>query len=70
MEARRLLDAGFEQSELNALTTEFPTPEWLDPKYLDYNAPRDDWQELAAPIHSRARLIVTELRTVATFDAE
>jgi hypothetical protein len=68
--ALHLSDQDFEQSDLNSFSEGFPTPEWLEPKSLDYNAPRSSWQERAAELHARARTVALDLRTIATYDGQ
>jgi len=65
--AARLLSDGFVQSQLNDLGYMYPKPAWLDPRQVDYNGPREPWQEQIAEIHHVARKIALELRGVARF---
>jgi hypothetical protein len=47
--ARELQATGYSQSELNELAGGFPSgPDWLNPKALDYGAPRKPWQDEVA----------------------
>ena len=65
--AARLLRDGFTQEDLNELGGEFPDGAWwLNPKALDYGAPRDRWQEEVAELHQHALAVAMDLRSVAT----
>jgi hypothetical protein len=66
-EAHRLLDQGFTKDDLNGLAGQFPAgPDWLNPKFVDYNGPREGWQEAVAALMSEARQVALDLRAVAT----
>ena len=68
--AEALLAGGWSQSELNLLAGQFPMGAWwLHPKALDYDAPREPWQEEIAVKHARAKIVARDLRSVATYDA-
>lgn len=66
-EARRLLENGFTKEELNVVAGQFPDgPDWLHPKFADYNGPRADWQETVADLMDQAGRVALDLRAVAT----
>ena len=65
--AGRLLREGFTQADLNELGGQFPDGAWwLNPKALDYDNPRDPWQDEVAELHNHARAVAMDLRSVAT----
>jgi len=67
-EALRLLDDGYTRGELNAVASQFPSgPDWLDPRQVDYNGPREPWQETVAESLILAQKTAQDLRAVATF---
>jgi len=39
---------------------------WLNPKALDYNSPRDLWQDEVAWLHEHASAVALDLRSIAT----
>jgi len=62
-----LLREGFTQADLNELGGQFPVGAWwLNPKALDYNSPRDPWQDEVAKLHGHARAVALDLRSLAT----
>jgi hypothetical protein len=63
--ADTLLRDGFTQRELSAVSTMLPNePSWLDPRAVDYNAPRAAWQnDLVAPV-TECRRTALDLRTL------
>lgn len=66
-EARRLLAQGFTKDDLNGVAGQFPSgPDWLNPKFADYNAPRAAWQEAVAALMRQAQQLALDLRAVAT----
>ena len=67
--ANRLLRAGWDREALTNLSAQFPAcPDWLNPKAVDFGAPREPWQDEVAALHSRASRVALELRAVATYD--
>jgi hypothetical protein len=65
--ASRLLAEGWTQADLNELGGEFPDGAWwLNPKALDYDAPREAWQNDVAILHEYARMAALDLRAIAT----
>jgi hypothetical protein len=40
--------------------------DWLNPKAVDFNGPREPWQEDIAKIHARAAQLALDLRAAAT----
>lgn len=50
--AAQLLADGYSQADLNELGREFPEGAWwLHPKALDYDNPREPWQDQVAILH-------------------
>ena len=66
--AARLIDEGFNQAELNELGGQLPVTTWLNPKAVDFGAPRLPWQDDVAELRSRAQDVAWSLRAVATLD--
>jgi hypothetical protein len=65
--AGRLLAEGWTRSDLNELGGEFPDGAWwLNPKALDYDTPREAWQDDVAILHQHARMAALDLRAIAT----
>ncbi len=49
------------------MTEPFPDGAWwLNPKALDYNSPRDLWQDEVAWLHEHASAVALDLRSIAT----
>lgn len=65
--ASTLLDQGWRQGDLTALGADYPTPptDWLSPKSLDYNGPRERWQDDVAEWYGRGRALALDLRAIA-----
>jgi hypothetical protein len=64
--AEQLLTEGFTQADLNEVGGEFPAGAWwLHPKALDYDNPREPWQDQIATWHEQAQSISGDLRAVA-----
>jgi hypothetical protein len=62
-----LIAHGFTDSELNALARSIPERlPWMHPKYLDYNALRQAWQEAAVRYVDQAETAALELRARPT----
>jgi hypothetical protein len=67
--AANLLGAAFSHDDLKALAFALPhEPEWLNPKYLDFDGPREAWQDDVAKLDSSARRVALELRAIATYE--
>ena len=66
--AARLIDEGFDQADLNELGGQLPFTMWLNPKAVDFGAPRLPWQDEVAELHSQAQGVAWNLRAVATLD--
>lgn len=65
--AAALQTAGWSQSDLNELGGQFPDGGWwLNPKDVDYGAPRLPWQHEVARLHPRAKATADDLRATAT----
>jgi hypothetical protein len=65
--AAQLLAEGYSQADLNELGGEFPEGAWwLHPKALDYDNPREPWQDEVAMWHELARSTAGDLRAIAT----
>lgn len=64
--ATRLLADGWDQADLNALGGQFPSVDWLNPKYADFNGPREPWQDEVAKLHALASATASDLRAIAT----
>lgn len=59
----------FQQDDLRPLARVEPRlPEWLHPKYLDFDAPRQSWQDAAAEAVQHIQRTQLELRALATYD--
>lgn len=68
-EARRLMVEDFGNEDLRELAVSVPGRlPWMHPKYADYNAPRQPWQEEAAQYVADAERLALELRSVAFYD--
>jgi hypothetical protein len=68
-QARMLGADGFVQADLNDLGGSYPPgPWWLNPKAMDYNAPRAAWQDEVARMHSAAWEVAINLRSLATLE--
>ena len=66
-----LLQTGWTQGDLNALSARFPrVPAWLSPKALDYDSPRVPWQKEVAEVYERATNLNLLLRVIAEYDAD
>ena len=67
--ANRLLRAGWDREALTTLSAQFPAgPDWLNPKAVDFGAPREPWQDEVAALHAQASRVALEVRAVATYD--
>ena len=67
--ANRLVAAGWNRDSLTEASAQFPSgPGWLNPKGVDFGAPREPWQEEVAALHAQAARLALELRAVATYD--
>lgn len=65
--AAALQQTGWVQADLNALGGQFPDGGWwLNPKAVDFNAPRLQWQEEAARLYPLAKATADDLRAIAT----
>ena len=63
--AETLLRDGFTQRELSAVSTMLPNePSWLDPRAVDYNAPRAAWQNDLVTQVTECRRTALDLRTL------
>lgn len=70
-EADRLLADGFANADLRELGAAIPERvPWMHPKYLDFDAPREPWQEALANYVQTAERLALELRALASFDGE
>ena len=64
-ESDRLLRHGFTQRDLTELSTMEPgRPEWLSPRYADFNGVREPWQEEVALLDPACRRAALELRVL------
>lgn len=67
-EAGRLLEHGFDRSELRALGEALPrgstAPDWTNPKAIDSGLQVEPWQVEAARWRSRAAALAIDLRAV------
>jgi hypothetical protein len=67
-EAERLLGDGFIDSDLRELGQSVPgRVPWMHPKYADFNASREPWQDEVADSVEAAERAALELRAVATY---
>lgn len=64
--AGRLLAADYTQDDLNDLAATFPTPDWMNSKAVDFDAPRTALQDEAARLHRLALTVAADLRALAT----
>lgn len=63
--ADALLRDGFDQDALNRVSSTMPgPPDWLNPRYLDFNGERAPWQDEVAPIYSDCWHAALDLRTI------
>jgi hypothetical protein len=68
-QARMLQADGYVQADLNDLGASYPSgPWWLNPKAMDYNASRAEWQDEVARIHLVALDVAISLRSLATLE--
>jgi hypothetical protein len=68
-EVRRLLDGGFTEQDLREAAEAVPGRlPWLHPKYADYNAPREPWQDEVAVHVEVADRLALALRAVGAYD--
>jgi hypothetical protein len=68
-QARMLRADGFVQANLSDLGASYPSgPWWLNPKAMDYDAPRAAWQDEVARMHSVAWSLAINLRSLATLE--
>ena len=64
-DAAALLEKGFDQQALNKLSATMPgSPSWLDSRSVDYNGPREPWQELLVADYWACWYAVLELRVI------
>ena len=64
-EAVQLLREGWDRTQLVDLATGIEVPDWMNPKYADFNGPRHDWQNAAAEQISLAQSAAADLRAIA-----
>jgi hypothetical protein len=63
--AEVLLAAGFDQADLNQLSSTLPgVPSWLDSRGVDYNGPRAPWQDELVADYWDCWQAVLELRVI------
>jgi hypothetical protein len=65
--AEALSHDGWDQPALTEVGANFPSGvDWLNQKAVDFNGPREPWQEDIAKIHARAAQLALDLRAAAT----
>lgn len=70
-EAERLIADGFSDADLREVGRSIPDRvPWMHPKSLDYNAPREPWQEAATNHVETAERCALELRALATYGSQ
>ncbi len=68
-EAHRLDSSRFMQEELTALSRHLPErPDWLNPRYHEYQLPREPWQDELALAAAESEAACLELRSLGAYE--